>query len=607
MAKRDSYTDLLIIGAGPAGLMAACWASQYAITTQLIDLKSERTAAGHADGINSRTMEILDSFGLADTVLRQAAGNMDAAYWGPNEKTGNIRRIKHQPSQTQELSRFDQMLLNQGAIEQILIDYLVSKGRVHVERERKAEELELPCHSDKKSDEEYPVHVRVVSANGDDGQPDNAEVIHARYVIACDGTRSWTSAQLKIDSDVWKTESTWGVMDIVPETDFPDIQRACAIQAGDGLSMMVVPRENNLVRFYLHLNGGEERSPNGPDKSEGSLEDLMDMAEKTLKPYKLSYKYCDWWSIYPIGRRLIKQYRSDRIFFAGDAAHTHSPKGGQGMNISMQDTYNLVWKVAAVISGSVDPAILETYQSERRPEAEQLMEFDTRLVYAYEEGSTEDDSEDGVEAVRDKYAGFMAGVAVTYPPSILVDESESNAAVTRNVQLGKRLPSYLIVGQEDGSVVHLAKKLNSNGCWRLLIFPGDLHHPGVLDRLSVFAKDLSGRINNDLIPQSTNNSEFLETLLIHSSPRASVNQSQHLGAFHQFDTELGCDHTKVFVDDPSCDGDTGQAYEQYGIDKQRGCLIVCRPDQHVGWIGAIEDAEGLEKYFSKFLFNKGRT
>lgn len=81
MAKRDSYTDLLIIGAGPAGLMAACWASQYAITTRLIDLKSERTAAGHADGINSRTMEILDSFGLADTVLRQAAGNMDAAYW----------------------------------------------------------------------------------------------------------------------------------------------------------------------------------------------------------------------------------------------------------------------------------------------------------------------------------------------------------------------------------------------------------------------------------------------------------------------------------------------------------------------------------------------
>ncbi|KAK6826771.1 hypothetical protein RU639_004573 [Aspergillus parasiticus] len=607
MTKRDSFTDLLIIGAGPAGLMAACWASQYAITTRLIDQKSERTAAGHADGINSRTMEILDSFGVADTVLRQAAGNMDAAYWGPDEKTGNIRRIKCQPSQPQELSRFDQMLLNQGAIEQILIDYLATKGRVHVERERKAEKLGLPCQSDKKSDDEYPVHVRVVSANDEDSQSNNAEIIHARYVIACDGAGSWTSEHLKIDSDVWKTESTWGVMDIVPETDFPDIRRACAIQAGDGLSMMVVPRENNLVRFYLHMNGGEERSPNGPDKSEGSLEDLIDMAEKTLKPYELSYKHCDWWSIYPIGRRLIKQYRSDRIFFAGDAAHTHSPKGGQGMNISMQDTYNLVWKVAAVITGSIDPAILETYQSERRPEAEQLMEFDTRLVYAYEEGSMEDGSEDGVEAVRDKYAGFMAGVAVTYPPSILVDKSESNTAVARNVQLGQRLPSYLVVDQEDGCVVHLAKKLNSNGCWRLLIFPGDLHHPGVLHQLSVFAKDLSGRISNRLTPQPTNNSEFLKTLLIHSSPRASVNQSQLLGAFHQFDTELGWDHTNVFADDPSYDGDTGQAYEQYGIDKQRGGLIVCRPDQHVGWIGAIEEVDGLETYFSKFLFRKERT
>ncbi|KAE8366576.1 FAD binding domain-containing protein [Aspergillus caelatus] len=607
MISNDSYTDLLIIGAGPAGLMAACWASQYAMTTRLIDQKSERTKAGHADGINSRTMEILDSFGVADIVMRQAVGNMDASYWGVDEKTGNIRRIKCQPSQPQELSRFDQMLLNQGAVEQILIDYLDSKGRVHVERGRKAEDLELPGRSGRNGDDEFPVQVRVVSTNDEDGQCDNAEVIHARYVIACDGARSWTSAQLKVDSDVWKTESTWGVMDIVPDTDFPDIRRACAIQSGDGGSMMVVPRENNLVRFYLQMNGGEGRSPNGPEESEGSLEDLIDMAEKALRPYKLTYKHCDWWSLYPIGRRLIKQYRSDRIFFAGDAAHTHSPKGGQGMNISMQDSYNLVWKIAAVITGSVDPAILETYQLERRPEAEQLMEFDTRLVYAYEEGSMEDGSEDGVEAVREKYAGFMAGVAVTYPPSMLIGKRESNTAVARNLQLGKRLPSSLVVDQEDGCVVHLATKLNSNGCWKLLIFPGDLHSPGVWDRLSVFAKEFSGRFNNHLTSQSKKNTQPWETFLIHSSPRSSFGKSQLLGAFHHFGTELGWDHAKTFADDPSYDGDTGQAYQQYGIDKQRGGLIVCRPDQHVGWVGDIEDVEGLERYFSRFLIKTERT
>ncbi|KAE8140144.1 FAD binding domain-containing protein [Aspergillus pseudotamarii] len=607
MTRHNSYTDLLIIGAGPAGLMAACWASQYAMTTRLIDQKSERTKAGHADGINSRTMEILDSFGVADVVMRQAVGNMDASYWGLDENTGHIRRIKCQPSQPQELSRFDQMLLNQGAIEQILIDYLHSKGRVHVERGRKAEDLELPDGSDQNGDDAFPVHVRVISANGEDGQSDNAEVIHARYVIACDGAQSWTSAQLNVDSDVWKTESTWGVMDIVPDTDFPDIRRACAIQSGDGGSMMVVPRENNLVRFYLQMNGGEGRSPNGPDKSEGSLEDLIDMAERALRPYKLAYKHCDWWSLYPIGRRLIKQYHVDRIFFAGDAAHTHSPKGGQGMNISMQDSYNLVWKIAAVITGSVDPAILETYQSERRPEAEQLMEFDTRLVYAYEEGSMEDGSEDGVEAVRDKYAGFMAGVAVTYSPSILVSNCESNTAVTRNIQLGKRLPSYLVVGQEDGCVVHLAQKLDSNGCWRLLIFSGDLHSPGIRDRLSRFAKEFSGRLNSQLGLQSTKISQVLETFLIHSSPRSSFDKSELLGLFHHFGTELGWDHAKTFADDPSYHGDTGQAYQQYGIDKQRGGLIVCRPDQHVGWTGDLEDVEGLEKYFSRFLIRRERA
>ena len=277
------------------------------------------------------------------------------------------------------------------------------------------------------------------------------------------------------------------------------------------------------------------------------------------------------------------------------------------MNISMQDSYNLVWKIAAVITGSVDPAILETYQSERRPEAEQLMEFDTRLVYAYEEGGMEDDSEDGVEAVRERYAGFMAGVAVTYPASILVENCQSNTAVARNIQLGKRLPSSLVVGQDDGCVVHLAKKLNSNGCWRLLVFSGDLHSASIWDRLSVFAKGFSGRFTNRLRPQSTKISQLFEMFLIHSSPRSSFDKSQLLGLFHDFGTELGWDHVKIFADDPSYDGDTGQAYQQYGIDKQRGGLIVCRPDQHVGWVGDIEDVEELDRYFSRFLIRKDRT
>ncbi|KAE8390084.1 FAD binding domain-containing protein [Aspergillus alliaceus] len=609
MGIRNSYTDLLIIGAGPAGLMAACWASQYPIKTRIIDKKSERTRAGHADGINSRTMEIFDSFGIADLIMRQAVRIVEASYWGPDGKSGDIHRIKRQRSQPQKLSRFEQMLLNQGGIEQILIDYLKAKGRVHVERNRKADGLDPDGCCESECHDEFPVRVRIVSVK-DEGKneldclsDDNTEVVHARYVIACDGARSWTQKQLQIPFDVWKTESTWGVMDIVPITDFPDIRHASAIRSSDGGSIMVVPRENGLVRFYLHINGGEGLNQDAEKESENSLNTLIQTAQKTLKPYRLTCKYCDWWSMYPIGRRLIKQYQSGRIFFAGDAAHTHSPKGGQGMNISMQDTYNLVWKLAEVIMGALDPAILETYHSERRPQAEELMRFDTRLVYAYEEGSMQDDSKVDVESVRSQYAGFMAGVAVTYPPSILVGECQSDKSLAWNIQVGKRLPSYLVVGQADGCPIHLAEKLRSNGSWRLLVFSGDLHCVSGLNRLSFFANEFSDRFH-EIIKRSNKDCHLFETLLIHSSSRASINLLDLPDVFHQFDDDLGWDYSKVFADDPSYDGNSGEIYEHYGIDKQKGCLVVCRPDQHVGWVGDIEDVEGLERYFSRFLLRK---
>ncbi|KAF7595400.1 hypothetical protein BBP40_006395 [Aspergillus hancockii] len=543
MGVRNAYTDLLIIGAGPAGLMAACWASQYPIKTRIIDKKSGRTPTGHADGINSRTMEILDSFGVADFILRQAVCNMESSYWGPDEVSGNIRRIKKERCQPQKLSRFQQMLLNQGAIEQILIDYLDHMKRVHVERSRKADGLEPHSHCDPNRDDEYPVHVRVVSANGEDRQPDDTEVIHAKYLVACDGAHSWAQKQLQVPFEVWNSESKWGVMDIVPITDFHDAE---AIQT-------------------------------------------------KLQALRLV--------VYVPGRRLIKQYRTDRIFFAGDAAHIHSPKGGQGMNVSMQDTYNLVWKLALVITRAANPAILDTYHQERHPVAEELMRFDDHLVHAYEEGDMEDDGKADVEAVRNQFAGFRAGVGATYSPNILVQKGGANAALAGNIQLGKRLPSHLVVGQADGCPVHLAEKLSSNGCWRLLVFSGDLHCSRNLDRVSLFAKEFNDRFHQFTAHWATN-CHLLETLLIHSSPRSSVNLLDLPDVFHQFDDDLGWDYAKVFADDPSYDGHAGEAYEQYGIDKQTGCLVVCRPDQHVGWIGEIDDVEGLEKYFSPILFRQ---
>ncbi|CAI7611513.1 unnamed protein product [Penicillium palitans] len=142
MCSSSAYVDLLIVGAGPAGLTAACWAAQYKISTRIIDKKANRTENGHADGIQSRTLEILESFGIVDPVLKQGIHDVDMSHWAINNETGKIERHGRYETDSGQHSRFGQILLNQGAVEQVFIDHLEKKN-IYVERDREAVFLHL--------------------------------------------------------------------------------------------------------------------------------------------------------------------------------------------------------------------------------------------------------------------------------------------------------------------------------------------------------------------------------------------------------------------------------------------------------------------------------
>lgn len=114
---------------------------------------------------------------------------------------------------------------------------------------------------------------------------------------------------------------------------------------------MIIPRENRLVRLNIQLNevitAGQQ-----VERSKITPEIILKAAKKIMSPYELAYDYCDWWTAYQIGQRVSNSFSCDnRVFLAGDAVHTHSPKTGQGMNVSMQDTYNLGWKIGLVVKG----------------------------------------------------------------------------------------------------------------------------------------------------------------------------------------------------------------------------------------------------------------
>ncbi|KAL4894293.1 FAD binding domain-containing protein [Aspergillus ambiguus] len=583
MAGNVHRVDLLIVGAGPSGLTAACWATQYNIRTRIIDQKETRTPTGHADGIQSRTMEILDSFGLANRILEQGVAPAEECYWAPNKETGRIERLKREASYVGQELRFGKVLLNQGAVEQVLLDYLEEKGQISVERSKRAESLRFTNNSGSHQDADSPI---VVEVRDGSNASEGTEIIGTRYLIACDGAHSWTRNQLAVPGETTAGDSTWGVLDILPITDFPDIRLSCAIQSKTHGCIMTVPRENNLVRFYIYLHGDTEEMLS----SKKSPRELAKCAEHAMRPFHLTFQHCDWWSLYKVQRQLVQQYRPhDRIFLAGDAAHSHSPMGGQGMNVSIQDSYNLMWKLGAVITGAASPAILDTYHSERYPVAKELLRLDSQLVQAYQE---DPGSWNKLFEVLGNHAGFMSGVDVTYSPSILISKGYGRGATS--IRLGMRIPSFPVVNQRDGARIHLAQALISNGWWRLLVCPGDLRRQGRVDALNNFAY----RFGSSHHPR---NGLGIETIVIHSSPRKAAD---HLGLpeiFHPDNNRCGYNHWRLFADEGVRGEQPGPLYQGYGIGEDSNCLILCRPDQHIAWIGSIEDVSILSHYLDQLV------
>lgn len=147
------------------------------------------------------------------------------------------------------------------------------------------------------------------------------------------------------------------MIDVVPKTDFPDIRKNCIIRSAKSGNLMLIPREDKLVRLYVQLQTQTFAKEGEPrfDKSIYTQAHILEIANTILSPYRLTYEYCDWWSVYQVGQRLVDEYSiRERLFFVGDAARkplsrpifnnsrsfgldTHSPKAGQGMNTGIPD------------------------------------------------------------------------------------------------------------------------------------------------------------------------------------------------------------------------------------------------------------------------------
>lgn len=299
---------------------------------------------------------------------------------------------------------------------------------------------------------------------------------------ACDGAHSTVRKSLGFYMEGESTETNWGVMDVYVHTDFPDIRKKAIIKSTHG-SAILIPREGDqLVRFYVELP---------PSSKPSTIDHLKQRVSQILQPYRMQVVETAWWSTYSIGQRLADHFHSSmRVFLTGDACHTHSPKAGQGMNVSLQDGYNIGWKLGQVLTGRAPESLLETYVLERQDTAAKLIEFDrafTKLVSSSSDKentqavTNEEDHKAAVtpaEHFRDEFlaAGrYTAGLATRYPASAITRARESGSGYSacdeaKGISIGMRFPSARVVRLSDGKPVQLAQALPSDGRWHVVVF-----------------------------------------------------------------------------------------------------------------------------------------
>ena len=351
--------NVLITGAGPTGLTAATLLARYGVDFRIVDKAAAPARTSKALGVQARTLELWDKLGLAEGAVArgQPLKALNLITKGTLPRGGKPFMALEQGGK--DVSPYPYLLIHeQNKTERMLLDDLAEqsgpKGAYGVERNTEIVELE-----------QHPHHV-TVTLNHDDG---SQEVVQARYLIAADGASSFVRKTLELEFDGATYADPLFVADV--DMTWPLDRENFYAQ---------VPRQGMLTFFPMRGEGYSDRQyriigriPKAwEDKDELTGADIQRLLDDH-SVVKAKINHTGWVSKYRVHRRMTKQFRVGRIFLAGDAAHIHSPAGGQGMNTGVQDAWNLAWKVALVVKGQVDEKLLDSYEPERIPVAKAVL------------------------------------------------------------------------------------------------------------------------------------------------------------------------------------------------------------------------------------------
>lgn len=592
--------DVLIVGAGPAGIITAAQLSQFPqVHTRIIDRRPHRLQIGQADGIQSRTVETFQAFGFAESIAAEAYRITETTFWNPDpQNPERIIRTDRTPDDPTGVSEFPHLVVNQARVIDYFADFARnSSARIEPDYGWDFETLVVDGEG------EYPV--KVTLAGTGEGNQGQTRVVRAKYVVGADGARSQVRRSIGATLSGDKANHAWGVMDTLALTDFPDVRIKSAIHSSNG-SILLIPREGGQL-FRLYVDLGEVAEDDNGKVRQTSLEEIIQRAQAILQPYTLDVKNVAWHSVYEVGHRLTDRFddvpleeigsRDPRVFITGDACHTHSAKAGQGMNVSMQDGFNLAWKLGYVLTGRSPQSLLATYSAERKVIAKDLIDFDKKWSSLMAATPEELEGQEGVAEFYVRTAEFPAGFMTEYQPSELTAANEFQHLAT-GYPVGKRFKSAEVMRLGDSNPVHLGHHHRADGRYRIYVF-ADQAPAGAASPVAQLSDWLLGSEDSPLLrftPAGADIDSIFDVKVVYRQDYTTINLNDAPAVFRPACGEFGLmDYQKVYT---ALEGN--DIFAQRGISDE-GAIVIVRPDMYVANVLPLQATDALRDFFTPVM------
>ncbi len=427
--KTVQTTDVLIVGAGPTGLALATQLIRYGINFILIDQKEGVTELSKALVVHARTLEIYDQIGLAQKAVETGEIAQKLALMHNGKVSAEIRFADF----GRGLSPFPFVLVyEQSKTEHLLHDYLLQSGKdVHWQTQLKSI-----------TQDASEVQAVLESATGD------IQTINAKFLVGCDGAGSPTRHLLGRDFSGSTHPRLFYVADV--EMDFEAEAGTLHVAFRQDSFLLMIPMEG---KKHWRLIGNMPEYSGQPDQE--TTYEAIELKAVYVMQCPLDITKVRWFSSYKVHTRHAERFSVGRCFLAGDAAHIHTPAGGQGMNTGIQDAYNLAWKLSLVVKGQADDTLLDSYNDERLANAKHLLKttdqfFDVATGDSWYLQFFRDNVIPGLAGIinqfgpaREAIFPTLSQIGINYRESAL---SQHQGDQPFTVKAGDRMPYFRVAG-----------------------------------------------------------------------------------------------------------------------------------------------------------------